>query len=182
MASVTFKRGTRAEIEATAKQDGQILMETDQTNNKMYVDLQNNNRVRIGNSNVDDISGITDSLTATSSNIALSAAGGNNLQGQIDTLNSNLSNSNKIINSITNGKGFISYASLDILEYGVYRTNELTANNSPSGNDRDGILIVLPCVYSSQLCVQIFWGFYTKQVHMRICWYGLYKDWIKLSQ
>ena len=90
MASVTFKRGTRAEIEATAKQDGQILMETDQTNNKMYVDLQNNNRVRIGNSNVDDISGITDSLTATSSNIALSAAGGNNLQGQIDTLNSNI--------------------------------------------------------------------------------------------
>ena len=90
MASVTFKRGTKAEIEATAKQDGQILMETDQTNNKMYVDLQNNNRVRIGNSNVDDISGITDSLTATSSNIALSAAGGNNLQGQIDTLNSNL--------------------------------------------------------------------------------------------
>ena len=92
MASVTFKRGTRAEIEATAKQDGQILMETDQTNNKMYVDLQNNNRVRIGNSNVDDISGITDSLTATSSNIALSAAGGNNLQGQIDTLNSSLEN------------------------------------------------------------------------------------------
>ena len=92
MASVTFKRGTKAEIEATAKQDGQILMETDQTNNKMYVDLQNNNRVRIGNSNVDDISGITDSLTATSSNIALSAAGGNNLQGQIDTLNSNLDN------------------------------------------------------------------------------------------
>ena len=90
MASVTFKRGTKAEIEATAKQDGQILMETDQTNNKMYVDLQNNNRVRIGNSNVDDISGITDSLTATSSNIALSAAGGNNLQGQIDTLNSSL--------------------------------------------------------------------------------------------
>ena len=90
MASVTFKRGTRAEIEATAKQDGQILMETDQTNNKMYVDLQNNNRVRIGNSNVDDISGITDSLTATSSNIALSAAGGNNLQGQIDTLNGKL--------------------------------------------------------------------------------------------
>lgn len=92
MASVTFKRGTRAEIEATAKQDGQILMETDQTNNKMYVDLQNNNRVRIGNSNVDDISGITDSLTATSSNIALSAAGGNNLQRQIDTLNSNFNN------------------------------------------------------------------------------------------
>ena len=122
MASVTFKRGTRAEIEATAKQDGQILMETDQNKkNKMYIDLPDGSRVLIGNSgeaidtfydnttsgldatnvqnaidkienNVGDISGITDSLTATSSNIALSAAGGNNLQGQIDTLNSNLSN------------------------------------------------------------------------------------------
>ena len=120
MASVTFKRGTRAEIEATAKQDGQILMETDQNKkNKMYIDLQDGSRVLIGNSgeaidtsydnttsgldatnvqnaidkienNVGDISGITDSLTATSSNIALSAAGGNNLQGQIDTLNSSL--------------------------------------------------------------------------------------------
>ena len=120
MASVTFKRGTRAEIEATAKQDGQILMETDQNKkNKMYIDLPDGSRVLIGNSgeaidtsydnttsgldatnvqnaidkienNVGDISGITDSLTATSSNIALSAAGGNNLQGQIDTLNSNL--------------------------------------------------------------------------------------------
>ena len=40
MASVTFKRGTRAEIEATAKQDGQILMETDQNKkNQMYIDL-----------------------------------------------------------------------------------------------------------------------------------------------
>ena len=122
MASVTFKRGTRAEIEATAKQDGQILMETDQNKkNKMYIDLPDGRRVLIGNSgeaidtsydnttsgldatnvqnaidkiesNVGDISGITDSLTATSSNIALSAAGGNNLQGQIDTLNSSLTN------------------------------------------------------------------------------------------
>ena len=122
MASVTFKRGTRAEIEATAKQDGQILMETDQNKkNKMYIDLPDGRRVLIGNSgeaidtsydnttsgldatnvqnaidkienNVGDINGITDSLTATSSNIALSAAGGNNLQGQIDTLNSSLTN------------------------------------------------------------------------------------------
>ena len=120
MASVTFKRGTRAEIEATAKQDGQILMETDQNKkNKMYIDLPDGSRVLIGNSgeaidtsydnttsgldatnvqnaidkienNVGDINGITDSLTATSSNIALSAAGGNNLQGQIDALNSSL--------------------------------------------------------------------------------------------
>ena len=40
--------------------------------------------------NLGSIQGITDSLTATSSNVALSAAGGNNLQSQIDTLNSNL--------------------------------------------------------------------------------------------
>lgn len=100
----------------------------------------------------------------------------------VKELNSNLSNSNKRIDSITNGKGLISYASLGTLEHGVYRTNELTANNSPSGSDTDGILIVLPCIYSSQLCVQIFWGYNTKQVHMRICWYGSYQDWIKLSQ
>lgn len=86
------------------------------------------------------------------------------------------------INSITNGKGIISYAGLGESSYGVYRTNELTANNSPSGSDTDGILIVLPCIYSSQLFVQIFWGYNTKQVHMRICWYGSYQDWIKLSQ
>ena len=104
------------------------------------------------------------------------------LNNTVDTLNSNLSNSNARINSITNGKGIISYASLGELSHGVYRTNELTANNSPSGSDTDGILIVLPCIYSSQLCVQIFWGYNTKQVHMRICWYGSYQDWIKLSQ
>ena len=114
MASVTFKRGTKAEIEATAKQDGQILIETDQTNNKMYVDLQNNNRVRIGNSNVDDISGITDSLTATSSNIALSAAGGNNLQGQIDTLNSSLTDVGKYLSA----NGFSTSENIAFLEIG----------------------------------------------------------------
>lgn len=40
--------------------------------------------------NLGAIKGITDSLTATSSNVALSASGGNNLQGQINTLNSSL--------------------------------------------------------------------------------------------
>ena len=120
MASVTFKRGTRAEIEATAKQDGQILMETDQTNNKMYVDLQNNNRVRIGNSNVDDISGITDSLTATSSNIALSAAGGNNLQGQIDTLNSSLNKQNNRKTLLQNGYA-TPLSKIDVFNLSDYR-------------------------------------------------------------
>ena len=38
--------------------------------------------------NLGSIKGITDSLTATSSNIALSASAGNNLQTQLDTLNS----------------------------------------------------------------------------------------------
>lgn len=139
MASVTFKRGTRAEIEATAKQDGQILMETDQNKkNKMYIDLPNGSRVLIGNSgeaidtsydnttsgldatnvqnaidkienNVGDISGITDSLTATSSNIALSAAGGNNLQGQIDTLNSSLTEKT-LPETATNAKAYVVFA------------------------------------------------------------------------
>ena len=144
MASVTFKRGTRAEIEATAKQDGQILMETDQNKkNKMYIDLPDGSRVLIGNSgeaidtsydnttsgldatnvqnaidkiesNVGDISGITDSLTATSSNIALSAAGGNNLQGQIDTLNSSLTDVGKYISA----NGFSTSKNIAFLEIG----------------------------------------------------------------
>ena len=208
MASVTLKRGTKAEIESTQIQDGQLLMETDQlNNNKIYLDLPNGTRVPVGGSGAwvgtkeefelaveegkiadgtqviitDDYeSGITASMTLYSN--AQSGLVATNVQSAIDELNSNLSNSNKRINSITNGKGIISFASLGTLEYGVYRTNELTANNSPSGSDTDGILIVLPCIYSSQLCVQIFWGYNTKQVHMRICWYGSYQDWIKLSQ
>lgn len=40
--------------------------------------------------NLGAIKGITDSLTATSSNVALSAAAGNNLQTQVSELNSNL--------------------------------------------------------------------------------------------
>ena len=208
MASVTLKRGTKAEIENTQIQDGQLLMETDQlNNNKIYLDLPNGTRVPVGGSGAwvgtkeefelaveegkiadgtqviitDDYeSGITASMTLYSN--AQSGLVATNVQSAIDELNSNLSNSNKRINSITNGKGIISFASLGTLEYGVYRTNELTANNSPSGSDTDGILIVLPCIYSSQLCVQIFWGYNTKQVHMRICWYGSYQDWIKLSQ
>lgn len=46
----------------------------------------NNAETKVGS-----INGITDSLTATSSNVALSAAGGNNLQTQIDETNSSLS-------------------------------------------------------------------------------------------
>ena len=51
MASVTFKRGTKAEIESTQIQDGQLLMETDQLNsNKIYLDLPNGTRVPVGGS------------------------------------------------------------------------------------------------------------------------------------
>ena len=51
MASVTFKRGTKAEIENTQIQDGQLLMETDQlNNNKIYLDLPNGTRVPVGGS------------------------------------------------------------------------------------------------------------------------------------
>ena len=146
MASVTFKRGTKAEIEATTKQDGQILMETDQTNNKMYVDLQNNNRVRIGNSNVDDISGITDSLTATSSNIALSAAGGNNLQGQIDALNSSLikylSVSIDVTPEVDSGVTFGGY-------YGFFSLP------IPDGFDKNKIIAVIPISATSKTATGI---------------------------
>ncbi len=50
--------------------------------------------------NLGSIKGITDSLTATSSNIALSASAGNNLQTQVDTLNSNL----ETLNTAVGGK------------------------------------------------------------------------------
>lgn len=51
MASVTLKRGTKAEIENTQIQDGQLLMETDQlNNNKIYLDLPNGTRVPVGGS------------------------------------------------------------------------------------------------------------------------------------
>lgn len=50
--------------------------------------------------NLGSIQGITDSLTATSSNVALSAAGGNNLQSQIDTLNSNLTDVNNSLSNV----------------------------------------------------------------------------------
>lgn len=84
MASVTFKRGARAEIEATAKQDGQILMETDQNKkNKMYIDLPDGSRVLIGNSG---------EAIDTSYDNTTSGLDATNVQNAIDTLNSNLDN------------------------------------------------------------------------------------------
>ena len=90
MASVTFKRGTRAEIEATAKQDGQILMETDQNKkNKMYIDLPDGSRVLIGNSGeaIDtSYDNTTSGIDATNVQSAI-----DELDNTVDTLNSNLS-------------------------------------------------------------------------------------------
>lgn len=94
MASVTFKRGTRAEIEATAKQDGQILMETDQNKkNKMYIDLPDGSRVLIGNSG---------EAIDTSYDNTTSGLDATNVQNAIDKLNSNLSSFNNIFKQYYN--------------------------------------------------------------------------------
>lgn len=93
MASVTFKRGTRAEIEATAKQDGQILMETDQNKkNKMYIDLPDGSRVLIGNSG---------EAIDTSYDNTTSGLDATNVQSAIDELNSNLSKANQGVGAIS---------------------------------------------------------------------------------
>lgn len=94
MASVTFKRGTRAEIEATAKQDGQILMETDQNKkNKMYIDLPDGSRVLIGNSG---------EAIDTSYDNTTSGLDATNVQSAIDELNSNLKSKVKSYSSTPN--------------------------------------------------------------------------------
>ena len=64
---------------------------------KLCFQWTSSNTVEMGDgntaeTNLGSIKGITDSLTATSSNIALSASAGNNLQTQVDTLNRNLNN------------------------------------------------------------------------------------------
>lgn len=116
MASVTFKRGTRAEIEATAKQDGQILMETDQNKkNKMYIDLPDGSRVLIGNSG---------EAIDTSYDNTTSGLDATNVQNAIDTLNSNLlkklsaevilNASNYMLLKINNGYIFTGYFVEDI--------------------------------------------------------------------
>ena len=132
MASVTFKRGTKAEIENTQIQDGQLLMETDQlNNNKIYLDLPNGTRVPVGGSGAwvgtkeefelaveegkiadgtqviitDDYeSGITASMTLYSN--AQSGLVATNVQGAIDELNSNFNNSAGFQNIVNVGDSF----------------------------------------------------------------------------
>ena len=150
MASVTFKRGTKAEIESTQIQDGQLLMETDQlNNNKIYLDLPNGTRVPVGGSGAwvgtkeefelaveegkiadgtqviitDDYeSGITASMTlysnAQSGLVATNVQSAiDELDGAIDTLNSNLENK-------------LEYYNMKSIDYGVPRNNiALTKKN-----------------------------------------------------
>ena len=139
MASVTFKRGTKAEIESTQIQDGQLLMETDQlNNNKIYLDLPNGTRVPVGGSGAwvgtkeefevaveegkiadgtqviitDDYeSGITASMTLYSN--AQSGLVATNVQGAIDELNSNLKVNNYNISLPSDWIGFCT-----LYEYG----------------------------------------------------------------
>ena len=129
MASVTFKRGTKAEIESTQIQDGQLLMETDQlNNNKIYVDLPNGTRVPVGGSGAwvgtkeefelaveegkiadgtqviitDDYeSGITASMTLYSN--AQSGLVATNVQSAIDEVSANIGQENisQVGNSVT---------------------------------------------------------------------------------
>ena len=128
MASVTFKRGTKAEIENTQIQDGQLLMETDQlNNNKIYLDLPNGTRVPVGGSGAwvgtkkefevaveegkiadgtqviitDDYeSGITASMTLYSN--SQSGLVATNVQSAIDEVNSNLKSKVKSYSTIPN--------------------------------------------------------------------------------
>lgn len=76
--------------------------------------------------NLGAIKGITDSLTATSSNVALSAAAGNNLQTQVSELNSNLSNTVK-----TSGKNIIRHDTVG--DISAYENGGLIIQSS-SGN------------------------------------------------
>ena len=127
MASVTFKRGTKAEIESTQIQDGQLLMETDQlNNNKIYLDLPNGTRVPVGGSGAwvgtkkefevaveegkiadgtqviitDDYeSGITASMTLYSN--AQSGLVATNVQSAIDELDSTIDTLNSNLNDRT---------------------------------------------------------------------------------
>lgn len=109
-----------------------------QWTNSNTVEMDNGKTLEI---NLGSVNGITDSLTATSSNIALSAAGGNNLQGQIDTLNSSLIDIGKTCcfrqsntSKVSNG-----YCPVDVQEYND-DTNLYKADSS-------GVLITKPGTY-----------------------------------
>lgn len=84
------------------------------------------------------------------------------------------------IKNIYNGRGINSNTTLDNGEFGCHRYNKLTASVSPSGNDTEGLLLVFPAIYQSAW-LQIFFGYQSQQVHMRMYWYNSYMNWVKIS-
>ena len=77
MSSIIFNHGTKAEIDATAKVEGQVLFSTDQTpNDKIYFDKDATTRIVIGGKDEVDTT-----LNASSNNpVANSAVAGVMLQ------------------------------------------------------------------------------------------------------
>lgn len=161
MASVTFKRGTKAEIESTQIQDGQLLMETDQlNNNKIYLDLPNGTRVPVGGSGAwvgtkeefelavkegkiadgtqviitDDYeSGITASMTLYSN--AQSGLVATNVQSAIDELDSTVDTLNNTVDTLNSNFGD---------KFAAIETDVTTTQKSisyPNGFNRDNCVV-----------------------------------------
>ena len=161
MASVTFKRGTKAEIESTQIQDGQLLMETDQlNNNKIYLDLPNGTRVPVGGSGAwvgtkkefevaveegkiadgtqviitDDYeSGITASMTLYSN--AQSGLVATNVQSAIDEVVEDINTLNSNLSSMN----YSMYS--ELRQLGIYYSENLTTEYIISKMSESSILI-----------------------------------------
>lgn len=88
------------------------------------------------------------------------------------------------MNIFFNGRGYSDAASLDNAETGAWRYTSLAASNSPSGSDTEGILLVFNVIRNdgvNPVNTQIFIGYQTNTVYMRMCWYGNNRSWIKLG-
>lgn len=89
--------------------------------------------------NLGDIKGITDSLTATSSNVAISAKAGNNLQTQINELNTGISEladnvyfGTHVIPVVTNSTILDVLSALQVNEIKTYRFSQLPKDYPPA--------------------------------------------------
>lgn len=96
-------------------------------------------------------------------------------------LNKLLSNEKTVDAYIFGGRGINTNATLANGEFGCHRYSKLTASNSPSGTDTEGLLLVIPAIYSQTVIFQIFFGYQSQQIHARMCWYGTYMNWVKIS-
>ena len=180
MASVTFKRGTKAEIESTQVQDGQLLMETDQlNNNKIYLDLPNGTRVPVGGSGAwvgtkkefevavkegkiadgtqviitDDYeSGITASMTLYSN--AQSGLVATNVQSAIDEVSAKIGQENisQVGNSVT---GAINNLNSNLANIIIYDTvTRTTSNDCLTGISKAGFIPIFAYVISPTTSAQ----------------------------